>query len=407
MLAYTFYESDSRVMRYVQTLVRRGDHVDIIALRQEGQSSSAVVDGARVYRIQKDEKGGRARFHYIVRILLFLFKAMFLLAKNQVKHRYDLIHVHSVPDCLVFAAWFPKFSGSKIILDIHDLLPEFYQSKFTSRPTSAAFRLLVAVERMSAAFSHHVIVANHIWRQTLVTRSVPDDKCTAILNFPDRALLLRRGRERTNHTFIILYPGTLNHHQGVDLAIRAFARIKDEAPSAEFHIYGFGDTKPYLAELITKLGLEARVFLRNLLPYTEISAIMENSDLGVVPKRKDSFGNEAFSTKILEFMSLGVPVIVSDTKVDRYYFNDSLVKFFRGGDEEDLAHCMLLMIRDKALRQRLTKNSEEFIKENTWEIKQSLYLGIIDSLLATRVVPSRITPPFAGNDVRRAKAKTP
>jgi glycosyltransferase involved in cell wall biosynthesis len=44
---------------------------------------------------------------------------------------------------------------------------------------------------------------------------------------------------------------------------------------------------------------------------------MENADLGVVPKRNDPFGDEAFSTKILEFMAMGVPVIVSETRIDR------------------------------------------------------------------------------------------
>ncbi len=38
---------------------------------------------------------------------------------------------------------------------------------------------------------------------------------------------------------------------------------------------------------------------------------MWRADLGVVPKRAEGFGNEAFSTKILEFMACGVPVLVS------------------------------------------------------------------------------------------------
>ena len=55
---------------------------------------------------------------------------MFLLMRRHVKARYQLIHVHSVPDFLVFAAWFPKLTGAKIILDIHDLLPELYAGKY-------------------------------------------------------------------------------------------------------------------------------------------------------------------------------------------------------------------------------------------------------------------------------------
>jgi len=68
---------------------------------------------------------------------------------------------------------------------------------------------------------------------------------------------------------------------------------------------------------------------------------MASADIGVVPKRADSFGDQAFSTKIFEFMALGVPVIVSRTQIDSFYFDDSVVKFFDSKDEESLAEAML------------------------------------------------------------------
>ena len=158
----------------------------------------------------------------------------------------------------------------------------------------------------------------------------------------------------------------------------------DQAPEAEFHIYGRGPEKPALSQLITELGLEGSVFLRDPVPLTQIAEIMANADLGVVPKRKSSFGNEAFSTKIFEFMTLGVPVIVSDTKIDRYYFNDSIVRFFRSEDEKDLAESMLALIRDKGLRERQVRNAEQFMIANSWEVRQKEYLSLLKSLLENR-----------------------
>jgi len=52
------------------------------------------------------------------------------IARRQFSTRYQLIHVHSVPDFLVFAAIVPKLLGTPVVLDIHDVLPEFYASKF-------------------------------------------------------------------------------------------------------------------------------------------------------------------------------------------------------------------------------------------------------------------------------------
>ena len=380
MLAYTFYEFDPRVRRYAETLVKRGDHVDVIALGKNRQPRKDVIQGVHLFRIQRRTYNERGRVSYLLKLLLFFFKSMLFLTRKQLQHRYDLIHVHSVPDFEVFAAWVPKLMGAKVILDIHDLVPEFYASKFNLAPLSKSFKLLAKIERVSAAFADHVVVANDIWRQRLIDRSTKESKCTAIANFPDTSVFFQQGRKKSDEKFIMLYPGTLNYHQGVDLAIRAFARMKDAAPNAEFHIYGRGPFRDTLAAVIAELGLEGRVFLKECVDLSQIAAIMETSDLGIVPKRKTPFGNEAFSTKTLEFMAQGVPVIVSDTLVDRHYFDDSVVKFFRGGDEHDLADAMLLLFKDAALRGRLAQNAAAYVGSNNWDVKKVIYLGLVDSL---------------------------
>jgi glycosyltransferase involved in cell wall biosynthesis len=381
MVAYTRYESDNRVRRYAEALAKRGDRVDVVALRQEGQAASDVINGVHVFRIQRRIVSEKSRFTYLGKLFLFFLRSMVFLTREQFRQRYDLIHVHSVPDFEVFAAVYPKLTGTKIILDIHDIVPEFYASKFKASHESLAFRMLVAIERLSTGFSDHVIAANHIWEKRLQDRSVRASKCTTMLNFPDTDDFQRRGRTRTDDKFIILYPGTLNYHQGLDIAIRAFARIKDQVPRAEFHIYGEGEQFAILNSLIAELGLQDRVFLKAMLPYHQITSIIENADLGVVPKRGNSFGNEAFSTKILEFMAMGVPVIVPETAIDRYYFNDSVAKFFKANDEQSLADAMLLLITHPEMGRSLARNADLFVKKYTWDENKDSYLDLVDSLV--------------------------
>ncbi|MHB8616322.1 MAG: glycosyltransferase family 4 protein [Candidatus Acidiferrales bacterium] len=385
MVAYTFYERDNRVRRYAETLARRGDNVDVISLRSEGQSDKTVViNGVRVFRIQRRVKDEKNKFVYLSRLLLFFVRSMYFLTRKQIEEGYDLIHVHSVPDFEVFAAWYPKMAGSKIILDIHDIVPEFYTSKFNTSQESLTFKSLIVMERMSAAFSDHVVAANHIWGKRLQERSVAGSKCTTILNYPDTHIFRKRGRNRNDDKFIVLYPGTINYHQGLDIAIRAFSVIKDEIPKAEFHIYGSGDQFSFLKSLIDDLDLKDRVYLKGLLAIDQMASVIENADLGVVPKRRDGFGNEAFSTKILEFMSMGVPVIVPDTMIDRYYFNNSVATFFRANDARSLADAMLLLVKNPELRQKLVANASEFVKKYTWDANESIYLDLVDSLLHAR-----------------------
>lgn len=380
MLTYSFYESDGRVIRYAEALAARGDRVDVLALRREGASREETLNGVNVLRMQRRRRNRNGQLYYAFGVMLFFVRAMLLLSGRHLRHRYQLIHVHSVPDFLVFAAWLPKLMGAKIVLDIHDLLPELYAGKYESKVGSLKFKCLLAVERVSARFADHVIAANDLWQQRLATRSVNSDKCTALVNVPNPEIFRREGRSRSDGKFVMIYPGTLNWHQGLDIAVRAFALITDEIPEAEFHIYGEGHCHGVLAALIEALMLTDKVLLKGFLPIRSVARAIENADLGIVPKRNEGFGNEAFSTKIMEFMSLGVPVIVTDTAVDRYYFSDSLVKFFRSGSEGDLAEAVVTLYRDEGLRRTLVKNALEFVASNNWDVMKTRYFALVDSL---------------------------
>jgi len=384
MLAYTFYESDNRVRRYAETLTKRGDHVDVIVLRKKGQKYRESMKGVNIYRIQQRTINESNKLTYLFKILLFLFNSSIFLILLHTKIRYDLIHVHSVPDFEVFAAWFPKLFRSKLILDIHDILPEFYSSKFGSSKNSIIYKLLILCEKISIHFADHVIISNHIWYKRLLSRSIKKEKCTVIINYPDPSIFYRRGSIRYKNKFILSYPGTLNYHQGLDIAIKAIALIKDKEPNVEFRIYGEGPEKQNLLTLVKELELKNYVYFEGLLPMEEIADALRNVDLGIVPKRKDSFGNEAFSTKIMEFMSLGIPVIASSTKIDKFYFNSSIILFFKSEDEYDLARKILKLKNNKNLRNIITDEALKFIEKNNWNVKKYEYLDLVDFLVNNR-----------------------
>ena len=181
-----------------------------------------------------------------------------------------------------------------------------------------------------------------------------------------------------------MYPGTLTYHQGLDIAVRAFSKIRKDVPEAEFHIYGSGDQVAFLKSLVAELGLENEVCFKGSLAVEQMVRVIENADLGIVPKRSNGFGNEAFSTKILEFMAMGVPVIVPDTEVDSFYFDDHVAKFFRANDEQSLADAMLLLIKNSAVRETLVRSASEFVKKYAWDVNQHIYLDLVDSLLSSR-----------------------
>jgi glycosyltransferase involved in cell wall biosynthesis len=124
MIGYASYGSGARIRQYATALAQRGDSVDVIALRRQGGPAFEVVDGVNLYRIQEREVNERSSLDYLLRTLRFFLAAALLLARKHLSSPYNVLYIHSVPDFQVFAALVPKLLGARIILDIHDILPE-------------------------------------------------------------------------------------------------------------------------------------------------------------------------------------------------------------------------------------------------------------------------------------------
>jgi glycosyltransferase involved in cell wall biosynthesis len=390
MLAYSHYETDNRVRRYAETLARRGDLVEVISLGNGkdlplGQDN---LSGVTVHRIQTREPDEKGKWAYAKRQLQFLVGSARFLSRRHREIRYDLIHVHNMPDFLVFAAWYAKWDGAKVILDIHDIVPELFMSKFGTDRLGPHIRLLRLLEKASAAFAHHVVVSNHLWIDKLTARSIPEHKCSVFLNHVDPAMFFPHQRTRDDHQFVIAFPGSFQWHQGLDIAIEALAEVKKQVPSVELHLYGSGRLEADLRALADRLGLNDSVRFLGSIPLDQIPGVMANADLGVVPKRADGFGNEAYSTKIMEFMSQGVPVVASRTRIDQFYFDDQLVRFFTSGDAQAMADAILDLIAKKPLRDALAVRGLEYVDHNSWDKRKLDYLDLVDSLSVGATLPA-------------------
>jgi glycosyltransferase involved in cell wall biosynthesis len=382
MVNYSPYHIDMRVVRYSEALVENGHHVDVCDLQESPDTpKQESIRGVNLFHIQERfGKNEKSQLSFLRPLLRFLVVSSIWLVRRHYRNPYDLIHVHNMPDFLVFAAFVPRLAGAKVILDIHDIVPEFYASKFGVRENALPIRMLKCIERASVGVAHHIIISNHLWLDKVALRTRALDKCSVFINNVDRDIFRPRPRTRNDGRLIVIFPGGLQRHQGLDIAFRAFVRISSEMPHAEFHIYGEGSMKNELVSLADELGLGGKVLFFNPLPVREIAEVMANADIGVVPKRADSFGNEAYSTKIMEFLSLGVPMVVSSTKIDRYYFHHSVVRFFESGNHAALADAALEVLRDDELRERMITNGLAYAEANSWNRRKVHYLRLVDSL---------------------------
>jgi len=221
-----------------------------------------------------------------------------------------------------------------------------------------------------------------LWSTTLIARSVPAEKCSVFVNHVDQAIFYPHPRTRDDDKIVAMFPGGFQWHQGLDIAIEAMSLVRKQVPNVELHLYGSGRMEGDLRQLAGKLDLNGSVRFYGSVPLDRMPEVMANADFGVVPKRADGFGNEAYSTKIMEFMSQGIPVIASRTKIDAYYFDDSVIRFFTSGDAQALADTMIELIRRKDLRDSLSAHGKEYVARNSWDVRKQDYLRLVDSLSA-------------------------
>ncbi|MFX0203442.1 MAG: glycosyltransferase, partial [Candidatus Hodarchaeota archaeon] len=238
MIYYAFL--NTMLLREAEALIERGHHVDIICLGRVNTAKQEYSNNLNVYRVQRREYGEKGIFSYLWKYGRFFISSSFLVTLLHVIRSYNLIHVTSPPDFIVFTSFFPKFLGAKIILDIHDIMPEFFARKFGYGDKHWSVRLLKWIERISAKFSDHVITVTDLWKTTLVNRSVPESKCSVLLNVPDTKIFKREDKKERpgSEQFTLFYPGNVDF--GVDTLIKAMRIISREIPFVRLKIYGSG-----------------------------------------------------------------------------------------------------------------------------------------------------------------------
>jgi len=385
MVAYTTYEGDNHVRQCAETLAKRGDRVDVVAvstahLRQQPESE---LNGVKIYRVQHRKHKESSQWISVWRLVCFLINSSRAVTRLHKRNRYDVIHVHNLPDFLVFAAWYPKMTGTKLILDIRYALPELFASKSQTKLNAVNFSLLLRIERISAKFVDHVLISNLLWYKTGTKYLVPEERCSVLINHVDPEKKSRRPRTRTDSRFVVLYPDSLRWQQELDITVSAFAEVKRQVPNAEFHIYtgsDGADKKASLRFLLQKLDLEECVKLHEDVALDEVVEAIANAGIGVAPKRADSVGNKTFSTQIMEFISQGVPVIVSRANIDSFYFEQGMAHFFPSGDSQAMAEAMLDVINNKELRESFVPQDDEYCDNSDWHWDKKEYMALIDSL---------------------------
>ena len=351
MVVHEYYPKDFRVRREAEALVLQGHQVEVIALRKPGERWQETCGGVQIFRLPVRRHRGSALPVYLVEYALFFFLALSVLAFRFLRMRFDVVHVHSPPDFLVFAAAIPRLLGARLVLDVHDRVPELYAERFSKRPW--IIRALLAVETGALRFADRVITVHDPYAQRLVRPKVPAEKIEVIFNSADERLFRRPAEcprrdatEMEREGVRLLHHGTLMERYGVDVLVEAVHRLALPAERLRLDILGEGDLLPRLRQMVQDYGLEGQVFLHGYMPLDLMATWILRSDLCVVPNRRSSFTDGILPTKLLEYVAMGRPVIVTRTEVVAHYFRDESVCYVPSMDPDALARAIQAFLED-------------------------------------------------------------
>ncbi|MBT2218049.1 glycosyltransferase [Virgibacillus dakarensis] len=138
----------------------------------------------------------------------------------------------------------------------------------------------------------------------------------------------------------------------LDEAIHAFKFVVNQIPEAKYYIYGYGELKKELQELIDKLNLNENVYLKD---YTlNQKEVYQSAACSILTSRQEGFG-----MVITESMAVGTPVVSYDTKYGpKDIIEDGVDGYVvEQGNKEQLAEKIIKIMQDKKLREILSENA--------------------------------------------------
>jgi glycosyltransferase involved in cell wall biosynthesis len=375
---------DARVRREVECLRDAGHEVDVISLRREGQPGRETWKGVNVYRPPlRHRREGAAM--YVLEHLAFMVMATLLAAFLHLRRRYDVVQANTIPDSVVFASTVPKLLGAKVVLDLHECVPEFVATKYDLPLTHPLVRLSAWVEQAAIRYADRVVTCTREMKDAFVSRGAPAEKIDVVLNAADEAIFDVRAYPPSPHEagrFTLICHGSVEGRYGHDTLIEAVALLRDEIPELRLEVYGEGSFLDTVEELVRQRDLGDRVwFAGEYVPIEQLLIAMARSDAGVVAMKKDAFRDLTHCNKMYDLIAMRRPAVISRTRSVQSYFDEGCFEYFDAGDAVDLARAIRELHSRPELAERLVERASEVNEPYRWCHQREIYLQSVESLL--------------------------
>ncbi len=181
----------------------------------------------------------------------------------------------------------------------------------------------------------------------------------------------------------ILSVGRLKPRKGYHLSLKVFAQVAAAQPTKDlkYVIVGSGQGEYFdkLQRQIKDLGLTGRVIFKQNISDQELAAFYKNASLFLLLSQNDNHDIEGFGLVFLEAAAFGLPVIgAKDCGAQDAILDGQNGFLVPPQDINEAAQKTLLILRDKALREKMAANSIKLSEDMTNEKLAAKYFNLYE-----------------------------
>jgi glycosyltransferase involved in cell wall biosynthesis len=381
VLLQEYFPKDTRVRKEVMALIEKGHSIDIVCLRGDNEVKYEESGLITIHRIGSEKKRASV-LRYLYEYFSFFFVAFYKTWRISKAKVINIVHVHTIPDFLVFAAFPAKKRGAKVILDMHEIMPEFFCSKYRFKENHIVVKVLKYIERASVMYADYIITVNSSLKEIFEKRSCPKRDIVEVLNTVSNDTLPVLEKQTTNK-FVAVYHGTLTDIYNLSFAISSMGKVSKKLRDLnfEFHVYGDGPDFRKLQELVDGLQLQGMIFVHGRVKHTEIPGILSKANLGILPMRRDLMLDLSFSNKLAEYVHCKIPVLSSDLITVKRYFPEDCLFYYKHDSQEEFISQLFHVIENREEAIQFAERASLVNKSISWEVMKERLIQLIQEAL--------------------------
>ena len=372
---------DRRVWRECVALADAGYQVSVISPKgtTTDNNKREKINGISIYRYRIYQSRG-GFLSYIIEYLTALIATAWLTTVVFFREGFDVIQICNPPDLLVLTALPFKALGKKVVFDQHDLSPEIYEMHNGGVKRSWVVGVLLFFDRLTYARSDIVIVVNEACRKIAVSRGGKAEQDVFIVRNAPAVDSFRSARPdsslKCGAKYLITYVGMMGPQEGIDILLRSVRYLAMEYKRNDFHVLMMGNGTVFEAmkDYAKELGISQRISFTGHVGYDRVMQGIASADVCLCPDPKTPLNDKCSLVKVVEYMSLGRPLVAFDLEEVRNSAGDAAL-YARPNDEKDFAEKINLLLDRPDLRTSMSQiGRERVLSSLTWEHSiQALY----------------------------------